>query len=321
MRVSRRYLPSISLLNAFEAVARTGGVSAAAQELALTQGAVSRLVQKLEAQLGVQLFLRVHRRMELTAAGQAYAPEVRRALETIAEASLALRANPGGGTLRLAMLPTMGTRWLAPLLPSFLSRYPGVTLNLTTKLVPFDFAHEQLDAAVHFGAANWEGTDHIKLFDEDLVAVAAPKLVESTPLREAGQALRYPLLHLKSRPNAWEIWMRYHGVTHPPLAGMLFDQIATLAQVAAQGIGLALLPQFLIDRELESGSLVKVFGELFSSPEIGAYYLIWPKDRGAYPPLSAFRAWLSQGLGDAVTPERLAARLREISIEGTGAVA
>ena len=318
MRISRQYLPSISLLNAFEAVARTGGVSAAAQELSLTQGAVSRLVQKLEAQLGVQLFFRVHRRMELTAEGQAYAPEVRKALETIAEASLALRANPGGGTLRLAMLPTMGTRWLAPLLPSFLNQYPGVTLNLTTKLEPFGFAQEQLDAAVHFGTPDWEGTDHIKLFDEDLVAVAAPKMIENAPFRDVGEVLRYPLLHLKSRPNAWEIWMRHHGLPHPPVAGMLFDQIATLAQVAAQGIGLALLPHFLIGRELESGSLVKVFGSRFSSPEIGAYYLIWPKDRGTYPPLSAFRTWLSRGLGDKVTPERLAARLRMTSIDGTG---
>lgn len=291
MKTSRRFLPSISLLNAFESVARTGGVSAAAKELSLTQGAVSRLIQKLESQLEVKLFHRVHRRMDLTEAGQAYVPEIRKALETIIEASISLRANPGGGTLRLAILPTMGTRWLAPKLPDFLKQNPGVTLNLTTKLEPFDFAIEQQDAAVHFGAADWAGTDHIKLFDEELVVVAAPSLLLEQTLTHK-QVLDFSLLHLKSRPHAWDVWMKSHGIEHAPLSGMMIDQFATLTQVAVQGLGLALLPRFLISRELENGSLIDVFDESFLSQEIGAYYLVWPKVRGDYSPLQAFRDWL-----------------------------
>lgn len=294
MKTSHRFLPSISLLNAFESVARTGGVSSAAKELSLTQGAVSRLIQKLEAQLEVQLFHRVNRRMELTTAGRTYVPEIRKALETIIEASIALRANPDGGTLRLAILPTMGTRWLAPLLPDFLEQYPGVTLNLTTKLEPFEFAQEAQDAAVHFGAADWEGTDHIKLFDEELVVVAAPRLLEEATLDQATDVLNFPLLHLKSRPQAWDIWLDSHDIEHPPLSGMMIDQFATLTQVAAQGIGLALLPRFLINRELENGSLINVFGSTFSSQAIGAYYLVWPKTQADFPPLLAFREWLRQ---------------------------
>ena len=299
MKTSRRFLPSISLLNAFESVARTGGVSAAAKELSLTQGAVSRLIQKLESQLEVKLFHREHRRMELTEAGQAYVPEIRKALETIIEASISLKANPRGGTLRLAILPTMGTRWLAPQLPDFLKQNPGVTLNLTTKLEPFDFAVEQLDAAVHFGAADWVGTDHLKLFDEELVVVAAPSLFNDGDLYSPESLLSFPLLHLKSRPQAWDVWMRSHEVKHPPLSGMMIDQFATLTQVAVQGLGLALLPRFLISRELENGSLVDVFGASFSSEEIGAYYLVWPKVRGDYPPLLAFRDWLLVSLGES----------------------
>ena len=297
MKTSQRFLPSISLLNAFESVARTGGVSAAARELSLTQGAVSRLIQKLEAQLEVPLFHRANRRMELTAAGKAYAPEVRKALEIIIEASLSLRTNSGGGTLRLAILPTMGTRWLAPLLPEFLELHSGVTLNLTTKLEPFEFAQEQQDAAVHFGATDWEGTDHLKLFDEELVVVAAPKLLEGSTLDTPQDTLKFPLLHLKSRPQAWDIWMQHHSIAHASSAslnGMMIDQFATLTQVAVQGVGLALLPRFLINRELDNRSLLNVFETTFSIPEIGAYYLVWPKTRGDYPPLNAFREWLAK---------------------------
>ena len=298
MKISRRFLPSISLLNAFESVARTGGVSAAAKELSLTQGAVSRLIQKLESQLEVKLFHRVHRRMELTEAGQAYVPEIRKALEIIVEASISLKANPRGGTLRLAILPTMGTRWLAPLLPDFLKQNPGVTINLTTKLEPFDFTQERQDAAVHFGRTDWLGTDYIKLFDEKLVVVAAPSLLLGQALTYE-QVLDFPLLHLKSRPQDWDIWMKSYAVEHPPLSGMMIDQFATLTQVAVQGLGLALLPRFLISRELENGSLMDVFNESFSSEDIGAYYLVWPAVIEDYPPLKAFRDWLEVCIKDS----------------------
>ncbi|MGB1010139.1 MAG: LysR family transcriptional regulator [Thiolinea sp.] len=293
MKTSQNLLPSTSQLKAFESVARNGSVSAAARELSLTQGAVSRLIQKLENQLTIQLFHRVNRRMELTTAGNSYAPDIRRALDIIATASLTLRANPAGGTLRLAILPTMGTRWLAPLLPEFLAQHPGITLNLTTKLEPFDFAHEPLDAAVHFGHTNWEGVDYLKLFDEALTVVAAPGLLKEHPCNIPEDVLTLPLLHLKSRPHAWDIWMQHYRVKHPPLSGMMIDQFATLSQMAVQGLGLALLPRFLIGRELESGSLVNVFQDSFSSADIGAYYLVWPKVRSDYPPLQTFNRWLA----------------------------
>src|SRR5262245_56643181 len=139
MLASRRFLPSISLLAAFEAVARTGSVPAAARELDLTQSAVSRQIKALEEQLGVELFLRERQTVRLTLAGDSYAREIREALRRISSASLNLRANPHGGTLNLAILPTFGTRWLAPRLGRFLSKNPGVTINLVTRLSSFDF--------------------------------------------------------------------------------------------------------------------------------------------------------------------------------------
>ena len=154
MATPRRFLPSLSLLAAFEAVCRTGSTLSAADDLDLTQGAVSRLIQNLEAQLGVTLFLRAGRRLKPTEAALAYARDVVKALDLISRGSMRVRSNTGGGTLSLSILPTFGTRWLAPRLPQFLAAHPGVTINLGTRLRPFDFEEEGFDAAIHFGGEN-----------------------------------------------------------------------------------------------------------------------------------------------------------------------
>ncbi len=150
MALPRRLLPSISLLTAFEAVCRTGSTLAAARDLDLTQGAVSRLIQNLEAQLGVQLFLREGRRLQPTDRALAYARDVGKALDLVSRGSMRLRSDTGGGTLALAILPTFGTRWLAPRLPRFLSAHPGITINLGTRLRPFDFEEEGFERGDSF---------------------------------------------------------------------------------------------------------------------------------------------------------------------------
>lgn len=152
MLMPRRFLPSLSLLTAFDAAARTGSITKAARELNLTQSAVSRQIKLLEQQLEVELFVRERQTIRLSLAGEVYAREIRDALHRISMASLNLRANPRGGTLNLAILPTFGTRWLAPRLPRFLARHAGITINLVTRLSQFDFRLEPVDAAIHFGA-------------------------------------------------------------------------------------------------------------------------------------------------------------------------
>jgi len=122
----RRFMPPLAHLQAFEAAARLGSVTAAARELHLTQSAVSRQIKGLEELLEVELFVREKQSLHLTPGGTAYARDVREALRKISTASLQLRANPLGGTLSLAILPAFGTRWLAPRLPDFLSKHPGI---------------------------------------------------------------------------------------------------------------------------------------------------------------------------------------------------
>lgn len=159
MQTSRRFLPSTALLAAFEAASRTGSITLAARELSLTQSAVSRQIKLLEAQLEVELFARERQSIRLTAAGESYAREIREALRKITTASFNLRANPRGSTLNLAILPTFGTRWLAPRLPKFLVHNPGISINLATRLTQFDFRTEGLDAAIHFGPRDWPGVE------------------------------------------------------------------------------------------------------------------------------------------------------------------
>ncbi len=290
MQVPRRFLPSLSLLAAFEAAARTGSVTAAAKELDLTQSAVSRQIRALEEQLGVELFHRERQTIRLTVGGDAYVREIRDALRKISTASLNLRANPHGGMLTLAILPTFGTRWLAPRLPRFLSTNPGITVNLVTRFSIFDFRLEPVDAAIHFGAAHWPGGELALLRDETVIPACNPQMRDEYRFQEAADIRKAPLLHLTTRPDAWERWMELNGVPSDAVHGMLFDQFATAAQAAMVGLGVALLPEFLIEEELAAGRLVAAIDLPMKSSE--SYYLAWPKDRETHPPLAAFRRWL-----------------------------
>lgn len=291
---ARRYLPSIPSLLALEAVARLGSASAAAEELNLTQGAVSRQLQVLEGQLGVTLFQRERQRLRLTPAAQDFVAEARRALATLSAASLSLRANPNGGALNLAILPAFGMHWLAPRLARFARAHPEVTVNLSTRLKPFDFAATPFDAAIHYGRQDWPGAAYLKLMDEELLAVAAPALLPR-PLSGAGGILALPLLQLESRPGDWSRWLAHHGrpAQRPP--AMLFDQFATMIQAAIHGLGAALVPTYLLSRELTEGQLVPAFGP--PTPASGAYYLTHPAAAPARQPLISFISWLTGEIG------------------------
>jgi LysR family transcriptional regulator, glycine cleavage system transcriptional activator len=289
----RRYLPPIPALMALEAVDRLGTASAAATELALTQSAISRALQGLEAQLGVSLLHREKQRLRLTPAGRDYVADVRKALNLLASASITLRANPLGGSLNLAILPAFGMHWLAPRLARFTQTHPEVTLNLSTRLRPFDFAGTGFDAAIHYGRQDWPGVAYLKLMDEDVIAVSAPGVTAT--LAAARDILGHPLLQLESRTGDWGRWLAHYG--HPGLRppGMLFDQFATLIQGAVHGMGLALVPVFLIQRELQEGRLVPVFGGPVLA--LGSYFLVWPQTGPERAPLRSFRDWLQSEIG------------------------
>jgi LysR family glycine cleavage system transcriptional activator len=290
---ARRFLPSIPSILALEAVARLGTASAAAAELNLTQGAVSRQLQVLEGQLGVQLLIREKHRLRLTPAAMDFVAEARRALTTLGAASLSLRANPLGGSLNLAILPAFGMHWLAPRLARFARQHPEVTINLSTRLKPFDFASSNFDAAIHYGRQDWPGVDYLKLMDEQLLAVISPALLAS-PLASATDILALPLLQLDSRPGDWSRWLAHHGGAAQRPPAMLFDQFATMIQATIHGLGAALVPTYLLDRDLNEARLVPAFGPAI--PALGAYYLTFPSGTPPRAPLASFRNWLMQDI-------------------------
>ena len=287
MALSRRFTPPMSWLSAFEAVARLGSVTDAARELDLTQGAVSRQVQKLEDAVQAPLFQRDRKRMVLTPQGAAYADRVRKAVGEIAAATIALQANPEGGALNLAILPAFGAHWLAPRLPDFLRAHPGITLNLGTRTEPFDFSQEEFHGAIHFGADDWPNTGALKLWDEQVIPVAAPDLAA----QDVGAIAALPRLQLQSRPWAWDSWFAIHGMDSAGAPAMVLDQFATMARAAQSGLGVALMPDYLVEKDIAEGRLALIPGA--KPVSVGAYYLVWPAAGADYPALTALRDWLA----------------------------
>ncbi|MGD1881683.1 MAG: LysR substrate-binding domain-containing protein [Paracoccaceae bacterium] len=286
----RRLLPSISALLAFEAVARRGSATDAAHELSVTQSAISRQLKVLENQIGVALLRREGRRLVLTRTGRDYVEEVRAVLSRLGTATQMAAAPSGGGVLDLAILPAFGTHWLAPRLPDFAERHPGVTVHLTTRLAPFDFRAYSFDAAIHFGRKDWAGVEYLHLMPETVLPVAAPSRLSISEDQIVGQ----PLLHLETRPRAWARWMAARGLPEPRQQGMLFDQFGAMAQAAIAGLGIALLPDFVAKPHLNNGQLVLASSAIEQS--VGAYYLVWPSERADYSPLSAFRSWICKSV-------------------------
>ena len=289
MIAPRRFLPSTSSLLAFEAVARLGTATAAAAELSLTQSAVSRQLKTLEEQLGAQLMQREGRVLRLTPAGQAYALKARDILGQLAAASIEARANPNGGTLNLAILPAFGMHWLAPRLSNFATAHPEVTINLSTRVAPFDFRSSRFDAAIHFGREDWPNAQHMQLMSETVIPVCAPNIL-ARAVTNPRAILDHPLLHLETRSRGWERWLSTYDINENLPTGMMFDQFSTMAQAAVHGMGIALLPTFVAEPYLNSGQLVKA--ATHTSESIGTYYLVWATERDNMAPLHAFRTWL-----------------------------
>jgi len=239
----------------------------------------------------MDLVQRDGRRLVLTQIARDYAADIREALNQIAQASLRLQSAPVAGALNLAILPTFGMRWLMPRLPDFGRRHPDVTINMTTRLVPFNFSGEAFDAAIHYGQADWPGTDHMLLKSEQVIAVCAPDLPGLKSLGAPRDVMSVPLLHIQTRPDAWRDWLATKGVTTDRAdQGAMYDQFSTITQAALQGMGVALMPDYIVEQDLAAGRLIAPFGAPIEAS--GAYFLVWPHSKSRHPALCLFRDWL-----------------------------
>lgn len=252
-------LPSIATLRCFESAARHQSFTLASEELNLTQGAVSRHVKELEAQLGFQLFRRIGRNVELTKSGANFAQNIRSDLSRFTKTiHQAIAAGAAKQSLNIASMPTFAERWLIPRLSLFEQQCSDIEVNITSRWTHFDLVGEGYDLAIHFGNDNWPASNMIRLCNEELIAVASPDLLAQ--YRAAEEVLQYaPLLHLDHRPTEWSSWFKTCGFPEfQRQEGRCFDQFSMIITAACHGLGMALLPSYLIENELASGALVRV---------------------------------------------------------------
>lgn len=304
----RRKIPGNLTLTVFEAAVRHSSFTLAAQDLALTQSAVCRQIATLEEYLGVSLFRRSGRGVIPTQVALEYRQRVTASLDTIERDTAELIARgEGGGELTVAALPTFAARWLIPRLPQFYAANPNITLNLLTRTRPFLFEESLIDAAIFARDANWPGTERHFLMNEDLVAVCSPELIHPRKQLGAADFSRHRLLHLDTRPQAWRQWFRSKGlVVEQDTVGPRFELFSFIAESAVHGLGIALVPRFLVIDELAQGKLVEAkvparkpeLQETAAGSGTGgltstAYYLIYPEQRKVNPALALFRDWLA----------------------------
>lgn len=287
----RRKLPATAMLAAFEAAARHQSFTTAASELALTQSAVGRQVAALQELLGVRLFRRTRHGIALTDAGIAYYRHVARALDDMEREVLDLQGRRGrGGSIELGVVPTFGAQWLVPRLGRLRERNPDLTVHLASRARPFLFQDSGLDAAIYAGTGPWPGTQATFLIPERVVPVCSPALIaparKATPRRLA----QLPLLQQATRPYAWREWFASAGVTDVnALAGPRYELFSFSLQAAVAGLGVALMPDYLMAAEQAAGRLVVPAEHALTG--LG-YYLVTPADRVESPAVAELRQWL-----------------------------
>lgn len=287
----RRKIPSTAALVSFEAAARHESFTKAAQELSLTQGAICRQIASLEDFLSVELFRRSRRGVKLTEAGLSYSRRVATQLDAVERDTLSVMGHTGANVIELAVVPTFGTQWLLPRLKDFQQQHPEVTVNLTNRTRPFLFADTEFDAAIYFGDADWSGTESHKLMGENPMPVCSPTLLDGRNGLTPEEIAELPLLQQTTRPYAWRQWFNAQNLNIArDLTGPRYELFSMLAQAAMHDMGIALIPPFLIQRELEEKRLVVANRNALSS--IKAYYLMIPERKVESASLRAFRDWL-----------------------------
>lgn len=291
----RRLLPSTQALLCFEAAARHQSFTRAAQELSLTQGAVSRQVAALEDLVGVALFKRSQHGMVLTPAGADYARQVAQRLDGLERDTLDARGRQGAGErIAIASVPTFAVRWLIPRLPHLAQDHPELQVHLEARSRPFLFSDLQVDAALFAGTPDqvrqWAGTQADWLMPEEVVPVCSPGLLQGARAVSPQALSALPLLQQSTRPEAWRQWFDAQGVEATrALAGPRYELFSMQAAAAEAGLGVALVPTLLVQEELNSGRLVVACRRPLRGQR--GYYLVRP-EAAERPALSTFRTWL-----------------------------
>jgi LysR family transcriptional regulator, glycine cleavage system transcriptional activator len=296
-------LPSLNGLRAFEAAARHLSFTQAAEELNVTQTAISHTIKRLEEQLGVRLFERRNRTLLLTREAQGYLPAVRAAFDDLRQATARLRRRERDGILTVSTTASLAAKWLVSRVTGFQDANPGVEVRITTSAHLVDFTREDVDMAVRYGRGSWPGVRADWLMAEDIFPVCSPVLRDgAVPLRTPDDLAHHTLLHTSASREDWQLWLTAAGlpVSLARRRGLNFDQSFMAIQAAMEGLGVALGRSPLVERDIAEGRLVVPFE--VKLPADAGYYVVTPLETADAPKIASFREWL---LG-SVTPEAVA---------------
>lgn len=287
-------LPPLNALRAFEAAARHQSIARAADELSVTQGAVSRHVRLLEEDLGVPLFRRLPRGIELTEQGRRFLPVLSDAFQAIAVGARQVAAVKRG--LRIVCPPSFSIRWLIPRLEAFRARFPDIQIRLTTSAYEWE-EFEKGDFDLGFDCGDMQrpaGIDSILIVPELITPVCAPSLLDGgPPLERPSDLAGFTLLHTTPDHRDWKVWLDSYGVTGvDPLAGEAFPILDMAVRAAVMGQGIAIGDVSLIGEELETGKLVRPFPDMTLTTDWQGYSLFGPAGCWDDPRAAAFKDWL-----------------------------
>lgn len=285
-------MPPLNALRAFEVAARSGSLTRAAQELSVTQGAVSRYVAQLEDWLGLRLCVRTRRGIEVTSEGEAYAAVLRLAFDQIEAQTRRLRERPADGTLRLKLPPTFAIRWLVPRLARFHALHRDADVQITTSHQAVEFERDEVDVCIHSGPAPLPGAVCRRLFGEVLLPVCSPGLFRSVPPpRCAAELHRHVLLCSLHRPLDWPAWLRAAGVDAlDGNSGLKFENSALAYQAATDELGIVMAQLAFVADDLRTGRLIAPLP--LRVPTDHAYYLAAPRLRRPKPLVGLFERWI-----------------------------
>jgi LysR family glycine cleavage system transcriptional activator len=285
-----RRLPPLNGLKAFEAAARSESFTRAAEELNVTQGAISHQVKALEVTLGLKLFHRERQRLILTGAGRDYLTVIRDALDQIAVGTERLLQRQESGVLTVSTSPDFAAKWLVNRLSRFAEKYPDVDLRVSATTHYVDFARDDVDIAIRHGDGKWPGLDVQRLYSERLFPVCSPKLVAGrNRITKVADLLKFPLLRLEDAKN-WTRLLEAAGVKATVRPGPVLNRASMLIDAAIDGQGIALARTALAAWDLINGRLVRPVD--VSLRMANTYWIVCPKVLSNVPKIATFRSWV-----------------------------
>ena len=287
-------IPPMQALRAFEAAARAGSLTKAAEALSLTHGAISHQIKALEASIGVRLIERAGRGIRVTDDGERLATRLHAALVEIADALREAGEHSDPRQLRVSVTPSFAARWLLPRLGKFVARHRDIDLDIRSSLALVDFRRDDADLAIRYGFGGWPDVKAEHILSDVFFPVCSPRLAPKLPAKPHDLA-RHTLL--RSDDEWWKPWFEAVGLDWPePTRGPSFNDSALMLQAAVEGQGVALARSSLLGNDVKNGLLVRLFDIDVPAPR--RYYLVYPPRLASSPKLAVFRAWLQDEIRD-----------------------